>query len=201
MLVCRVNRGGQSRGFEEGESHEETTERIQTRMNMIAQPLIAELDHELAGTRKILERIPADKFEFRLHSKSGSLIWLAHHVATIFDWGYDTLSTPSLSLDDFTPPPLPATTEALIGDFENSSGKYREALARASDADLMHVWTMTWKGQQMISMPRVAVLRGMIMNHLIHHRGQLTMYLRALDIPVPGLYGPSADEARLGAGA
>lgn len=165
------------------------------------EPLLAELDQELAGTRKVLERLPADKFEFRLHPKSGSLIWLAHHVATIFDWGTQTLSTPSLTLDGFTPPPLPKTSAELMADFEKSSGAFRAALAEASDADLMHVWTMTWKGQQMISLPRAGVLRGMIMNHLIHHRGQLTMYLRALDIPVPGLYGPSADETQMGAGA
>jgi len=170
-------------------------------MSTMNQALVAELDQELAGTRKVLERIPADKFQFKPHAKSGSVIWLAHHVATIFDWGSQTLNTPSLTLDNFTPPPLPTTSEALMADFEKSAGEYREALSRASDEDLAHVWTLTWKGQQIMSMPRAAVLRGMVMNHLIHHRGQLTMYLRGLDIPVPGLYGPSADEGQMGAGA
>jgi len=88
-----------------------------------------------------------------------------------------------------------------MADFDKSSKEFRSELASASDEDLMHIWTMTWKGQQVMSMPRAGVLRSMIVNHLIHHRGQLTMYLRALDIPVPGLYGPSADETRMGAGA
>jgi len=165
------------------------------------EPLLAELDEELKGTRKILERIPADKFQFKLHPKSGTMIWLAHHVATIFDWGYMTLTTPSLTMDDFTPPPLPTTSEELMAAFDKSAGEFRKALAAASNEDLLHVWTMTWKGQQIMSMPRAAVLRAMIMNHLIHHRGQLTMYLRATDIPVPGLYGPSADEGQFGASA
>jgi len=167
----------------------------------INEPLMAELDHEIQGTRKVLERVPADNFDFKPHPKSGSLIWLANHVATVFDWGYQTLSTPSLAIDDFTPPPLPKTSEELMQAFEKSSSQFRQELAAATDQDLTAVWTLTWKGQQMISAPRVAVLRGMVVNHMIHHRGQLTMYLRALDVPVPGLYGPSADEGRMGAGA
>jgi len=165
------------------------------------EPLLGELDREIQGTRKVLEKVPTDKFDFKPHAKSGSLIWLANHVATVFDWGYQTLSTPSLVIDDFTPPPLPKTSEELMQAFEKSSQQFSEQLAAATDQDLTAVWTLTWKGQQMMSMPRVAVLRGMVLNHMIHHRGQLTMYLRALDIPVPGLYGPSADEGRMGAGA
>ena len=93
----------------------------------------------------------ADKFDFKPHAKSGSLIWLANHVATVFDWGYQTLSTPSLVIDDFTPPPLPKTSEELMQAFEKSSGQFREQLAAATDQDLTAVWTLTWKGQQMIS--------------------------------------------------
>ena len=90
------------------------------------EPLVAELDHEIQGTRKMLERVPADKFDFKPHAKSGSLIWLANHVATVFDWGYQTLSTPSLVIDDFTPPPLPKTSEELMQAFDKSSGQFRE---------------------------------------------------------------------------
>ncbi len=167
----------------------------------MSEPLVAELDHEIQGTRKMLERVPTDKFGFKPHAKSGSLIWLANHVATVFDWGYQTLSTPSLSMDDFTPQPLPKTSEELMQAFEKSSRQFRDQLAVSTDQDLTTVWTLTWKGQQMVNSPRAAVLRGMVLNHMIHHRGQLSMYLRALDIPVPGLYGPSADEGRMGTGA
>ena len=104
-------------------------------------------------------------------------------------------------MDDFTPPPLPKTSEELMQAFEKSSRQFRDQLAVATDQDLTAVWTLTWKGQQMVNSPRAAVLRGMVLNHMIHHRGQLSMYLRALDIPVPGLYGPSADEGRMGTGA
>ncbi|MDZ4801370.1 MAG: DinB family protein [Bryobacteraceae bacterium] len=164
----------------------------------INQSILSELEMEMAGTRKVLERVPTDKFDFKPHPKSGTMIWLAGHVAMICDWGYTTLTTPSLTIDDFTPPPPPKTTEELVAAFDKSWGQFREALGKTSDEDMMHVWTMTWKGKQMMSMPRIAVLRGMIINHMIHHRGQLTMYLRACEIPVPGLYGPSADEPQPG---
>ncbi len=165
------------------------------------QSLLAELEHELAGTRKVLERIPADKFEFKPDAKSGSMIWMATHIAMLCNWGATTLTTPELTLDDFPPPPMPTTNEELLATFDKNSKEFKEALARASNEDLMHVWTMTWKGQQMISMPRIAVLRGMVIIHMIHHRGQLTMYLRLTGLPVPGLYGPSADETPMVAGA
>lgn len=163
--------------------------------------LMAELDHEMANTRKVLERLTPEHFEFKPSEKSGTLIWMASHVAMLCDWGYTTLTTPELSMNEFTPPPMPKTTEELLARFDKSVGQYKEALAKATDADMMHVWTMTWQGKQMMSMPRVAVLRGMVMNHLIHHRGQLTVYMRLCGIPVPGMYGPSADEMPQSAGA
>ncbi|MBC7924083.1 MAG: DinB family protein [Bryobacteraceae bacterium] len=169
-------------------------------MNM-NEPLLAELDHELAQTRKTLERIPADKFDFKPHAKSGTMIWLAHHIAGICDWGFTTLTTPSLTMENYTEPANPTTNEDLVAAFDKSAAQYREALAKASNEDLMAVWTMTWQGNEMIKMPRIAVLRGMIMNHLIHHRGQLTMYMRMCDIAVPGMYGPSADEKQFGESA
>ena len=162
------------------------------------QALLPEFDHEMANTRKTLERVPEDKFGWKPHEKSMSMGRLATHVAELTGWVATTLETESL---DFAPPGAPpyqpkiaASRPGLLAIFDKNAAAARAALAAAGDAQLMVTWTLLGGGKTIFSMPRVAVLRGMVMNHLIHHRGQLAVYLRLNDVPVPALYGPSADE-------
>jgi uncharacterized damage-inducible protein DinB len=159
---------------------------------------LPEFDQESANTRKTLERVPDDKWDWKPHVKSGTLGWLAGHVATLNDWTATTIKTDQL---DFAPvngpqyqPPSTRNRKELLASFDKCTADARAAIAAASDESLMKPWTLLMGGQVLFTMPRVAVLRGFCFNHLIHHRGQLTMYLRTLDIPLPALYGPSADE-------
>jgi len=164
----------------------------------IAQSLIPELQHEVALTRKALERLPADKYEWAPHPKSMTVRQLASHIATIPTWGTMTLSTESFDISPPGAPPYVApafgTTAEVLAGFEKAAGDFSAALAGADDAAMMTPWSLLKGGQTAFTMPRVAVVRGMIMNHLVHHRGQLSVYLRLLDVPVPAIYGPSADE-------
>jgi uncharacterized damage-inducible protein DinB len=164
----------------------------------IAQSLIPELDQEMAGTRKTLERIPEDKFDWRPHPKSFTMIQLATHIANMVGWGTTTLKEDSF---DYAPPGAepyqekPAESRAaLLATFDKGLAEFREALAVASDEAMMKDWSLLGGGKVVFSMPRIACLRGMIFNHLVHHRAQLGVYLRMNDVPVPALYGPSADE-------
>lgn len=164
----------------------------------IAQSLLPELDMEMAGTRKTLERLPEDKFDFRPHPKSFPMISLATHITNMLGWGRDTLKSDSFDVAPVGGEPYkenPAASVAeLVETFDKNLAEFREALASASDADMMANWSLLAGGQTLFTMPRIACIRGMILNHLIHHRAQLTVYLRMCDVPVPALYGPSADE-------
>jgi uncharacterized damage-inducible protein DinB len=165
----------------------------------IAPTLLPEFDFEMAGCRRTLERVPTAQFGFQPHAKSFTLGKLANHLAGVPHWLVTALQTTEL---DFMDPataarlPLPAATvESLLEQFDRGVREARAALAAASDADLATVWTGRAQGKVVLSLPRAGVFRGFIMNHMIHHRAQLTVYLRLLDLPVPALYGPSADEA------
>ena len=165
----------------------------------IAQSLLPEFDQEMANTRKVLERVPDEKWNWKPHEKSGTAGWLTGHVATIPDWLTFTLKTESL---DYAPkdgkttyaPPKTDNRAQSLAAFDKCVTEARATLAATSDADMAQPWTLLAGGQEIFTMPRVACVRTMILNHLIHHRAQLTVYLRLLNIPVPGLYGPSADE-------
>jgi uncharacterized damage-inducible protein DinB len=165
----------------------------------LAKALLPEFDHEMAGIRRVLERIPADQFDFKPHPKSFSIGQLASHLATVPAWATSTMTTTEL---DFASPeirakmPKPSTSpKEVIETFDKGVVVAREAIARATDEDLALVWSGKNEGKTLFAFPRIAVLRSFVMNHAIHHRGQLTVYLRLLDLPVPALYGPSADEA------
>ena len=165
----------------------------------ISDTLLPEFDLETATTRKCLARIPDDKFSFKPHPKSFDMGALAVHIATMLDWGASTLETESF---DYAPvggssyvPPAAKTNAELLALFDSGSAKLRAALAAAEDATMMANWSLLAGGKTIFTMPRVAVLRSMIFNHVVHHRGQLSVYLRLCDIPVPSIYGPSADEA------
>jgi uncharacterized damage-inducible protein DinB len=156
--------------------------------------VLPDLDEELKSTRKALERVATDQFSFSPHPKSKSMIWLATHVATLVGWGTTCLTTDELRIDDFKPDPEPKDNAELLERFDKQIAEFRAALANATPEALATEWACYWGGREIMRLPRAAVLRNVVLNHLIHHRGQLTMYFRMAGIPVPGLYGPSADE-------
>jgi len=165
----------------------------------ISEHLLPEYDQEIAGTRLTLERVPADKFDWKPHPKSLSMIVLAGHVANLPTWATLTIHRDRL---DTAPggkpmehPPEPSSTAELVAALDGTAAEARAAIAGVSDAELMKPWSLLTGGTVIFTMPKAAVLRSMVMNHLIHHRAQLGVYLRMNDIPVPSLYGPSADEA------
>lgn len=164
----------------------------------LSEALLPEFDQEMAGTRKTLERVPENKFTWKPHEKSGTMIWLAGHLASIPGWAVFTIQEDSLDLAPNgaqpTPPPPPRSSKELMQTFEKNLADGRAAIAGATDAALMKPWTLLNNGQALLTMPRIACLRTWLMNHTIHHRAQLGVYLRLNNIPVPSLYGPSADE-------
>jgi uncharacterized damage-inducible protein DinB len=163
----------------------------------ISQSLLGEFDHEIVGTRKTLERLPEGKFDFKPHEKSPTMGWLAGHVAHMTQWGTMTCTTESVDLaapEYRERPPQPKTAQEAVAAFDKTSAEFRAALEHTTDEQMMQPWTLKKGDQVLFTMPRVAVLRGMVFNHLIHHRAQLTVYLRMNGVPVPALYGPSADE-------
>ncbi len=161
----------------------------------IAQSLLPEFDVEMARTRKTLERVPMEKAAWKPHPKSGALGWLANHVATLPGWAKMTLETEFLDLAaSHAPATPPKTVQELVQVFDKHAAESRAAIEKSTDEQWMKPWTLKMGDHVIFTMPRVAVLRNAVMNHLIHHRGQLTMYLRLNDVPVPALFGPSADE-------
>jgi uncharacterized damage-inducible protein DinB len=163
----------------------------------IAESILPELTHEAATTRAILERVPEDKADWKPHEKSMSLGQLSIHIATLLGWAVTTLRETEFDVappdgPTYTPPKFESTA-ALLEVFDAGVADARTALADSSDEDLMVMWSLKKGGVTMFSMPRVACLRTFVMNHLIHHRGQLSVYLRLQDVPLPSIYGPTAD--------
>ena len=161
----------------------------------IAQSLLAEFDQEMANTRRTLERLPEDKLDWQPDPKSMSMARLAAHVAEMPSWASLTLQTDELDFaaGGYTPAVAKSRDHLLQLADENAKAA-REAIATATDADFMKPWTLRSGSQIFFTMPKIAVIRSMVMNHIIHHRGQLTVYYRMNAVPVPALYGPSADE-------
>lgn len=164
----------------------------------ISAMLLPEFDQEMANTRKTLERVPEGKPDFRPHPKSMTLARLAGHVAEIPMWAAGALTTDSFD----RAPPGGAPFEALVMKsrkqvleaFDSNVAAARKALEVATDELLGKPWALLRGGQTILKMPRLVVLRTLVLNHLIHHRAQLGVYLRMNDVPVPSIYGPSADE-------
>jgi uncharacterized damage-inducible protein DinB len=162
--------------------------------------LLPEFDQEMANTRKMLERLPDGRFDFQPHQKSFKLNRLAGHVADLPSWVGHTMNTELLELSpDQFQPFEPRNRAELLQKFDKEVSEARAAISKASDEELNKIWSMTWDGKTVMTMPRISVLRTVIMNHMIHHRAQLGVYLRLMDIAVPGMYGPSADEPVFGA--
>jgi len=158
--------------------------------------LLPEFDHEMAVTRKVLERVNDAQFGWRPHEKSMSLGRLATHVAEIPHWGHTILTQPEFNMVDGEYTPTTATTTGeVLALFDGQVTTIRALLAARTDAELLSTWTFKQNGQELFGMPRAAAWRSWVMNHLIHHRGQLSVYLRQTGSRVPGIYGPSADES------
>lgn len=156
--------------------------------------LLPEFDHEMATTRRLLERVPDDRLSWTPHAKSFTLAQLAQHVATIPMWGTMTLTSNELDLaGGFTNPPAESRT-ALVKLFDENAARARSELTGKTDAELMAPWTLKRGADIIFSMPKASVWRSFVMNHLVHHRAQLSVYLRMQDVPLPAMYGPTADE-------
>jgi uncharacterized damage-inducible protein DinB len=167
----------------------------------ISEALLPEFDQEMANTRKTLERVPNGKFDWKPHEKSGTIGWLAGHLESITEWMAEIIEKDSLDMAPkgvpMQPPPPPKTRKELLEVFDQHVAKSRKALAAASDSQLLKPWSLLNNGQVLFAMPRIACLRTWVMNHIIHHRAQLGVYLRLNNIPVPAIYGPSADEGSM----
>ena len=165
----------------------------------INQTFLGELDHEVETTRKVILRIPDDKLGWKPHEKSMTAGKLASHIAEMYSWGDATMRVDELELAPVGgakwEPFNGKSVGEIVAKLDANFASVKEAITGATDDSAwMKSWTLKSGGQTLMSMPRVACLRGMVMNHIVHHRGQLSVYLRLMDVPVPAIYGPSADE-------
>ena len=163
-----------------------------------ADTLLPEFDQEMASTRKVLERIPEDKYDWKAHPKSNTFGWNANHIAEIPGWVEDTLTKTSW---DFSPPgeepyktPEYKTRQEVLDFFDKNVAQARKAIEAVDDAALDEPWSLLFQGQAIFTSPRRMVVRSFVMNHVIHHRSHVCVYLRLNDVPVPAIYGPSGDE-------
>jgi uncharacterized damage-inducible protein DinB len=159
----------------------------------LADTMLMELDQEAQTTKRVLDRIPEDKLSWKPHPKAFSLGQLALHIASVpasvtAAAVPDTMEVPNFSQ------PEPKSRQEVLDTFSKSLESARAALKKMDDARLNSTWSLTKNGKVLMSVPRIAFLRSILMNHNYHHRGQLSVYLRMLDVPVPSIYGPSADE-------
>lgn len=163
--------------------------------------LLPEFDQEMANTRKTLERVPDEKLAWKPHPKSFTMGQLATHIASMLQWVPMTIDQESF---DVAPPggqeyqnPLAGSRKELLDIFDKGVVAARASIAGASDETLLKPWSLLKGGQPIMTMPRIAVVRSFFLNHNIHHRAQLGVYLRLNDIAVPAIYGPSADEGTM----
>ncbi len=157
--------------------------------------LIAEFEREAQTTRKHLERLPDDKLDWRPHEKSFTAGGLAAHIVESISWADSICNLDELDIDPATYKPYEATSVAeLLKTFDDNVAKSKQVLAGVSEATLEQPWRFKMAGQLYFERPKADVFRDFILSHIIHHRGQFSVYLRLLNVPVPGSYGPSADE-------
>jgi len=156
---------------------------------------LADIDHELAASRRVLNRVPADKLAWAPHAKSMSLGNLAAHIVNITGWQVDVLTKDGLDFGT-APPPIVAGEDAteIRRVFESHAASIRPALDAVDESAFSDPWTLQVGDRVLFTRPRIVVLRAFCLSHIAHHRGQLTVYLRLLDVPVPSVYGPTADE-------
>jgi uncharacterized damage-inducible protein DinB len=160
----------------------------------IADSLVMELEMEAKTTRRVLERIPEDKLAWKPHDTSMTLGQLASHVANAQGFLTTAASADSFEFGSASLAPAANTRAEILDSFTQNTAKAKDLISKMDDARLMGVWTATMKGKTLMAIPRVGAIRVLVMNHTYHHRGQLSVYLRMLDVPIPSIYGPSKDE-------
>lgn len=160
----------------------------------LAEVALGDLAHELDTTRAVLARLPGDRLGWRPHERSMSLGELGAHVANLLSWGVMTVKQDGYDMASGESAPVPSSVEELLQRFDGLRSDLDAALAAADDAVLQGSWTLRHGEHRIFSLPKVQVFRSFVINHSIHHRAQLTVYLRLLGEPVPAVYGPSADE-------
>lgn len=163
-----------------------------------ASSILPEFDDEMANTRKVIERIPAEKYGWQAHPKSRTLGWNANHLAEIPGWVVGTIEQTEW---DFSPPGAPpytppdlSTPAEVLAEFDKNVAAARKAIEGADDSAMTVPWTLKFQGEALFTMPRTDVIRRFVLNHIIHHRAITCVYLRLNDLPVPGMYGPSGDD-------
>ena len=163
----------------------------------IKDSLLPEYDHEAATTRRLLERVPEADFAWKPHEKSFSLGQLAFHIANIPTWGLNILDRTSFDLaerGDDARPKDPTTHRDLLAQFDANIASARARIVERTDPEMLVPWSLQRGSQEMFTLPRISALRSFVMNHMIHHRGQLSVYLRLRNVALPPIYGPTADE-------
>ncbi|HZT76319.1 MAG TPA: DinB family protein [Vicinamibacterales bacterium] len=163
----------------------------------IAELLLPEFDREMASTRKVLERVPDDRFAWKPHDKSFSMGNLASHIANLTSWTVDTMTKTEFDMAGVPPEEMNRAAKngaELLSWFDAGVAKARAALQKP-DADYAVPWSLKNGAQVFFTLPRYDCIRGFVLNHVVHHRAQLGVYLRLNNIAVPGVYGPSADES------
>lgn len=160
--------------------------------------LLPEWDVECASTRRVFERLPEDRFDWSPHPKSSTVKYLASHLANIAEWGTLTLTRDEFDLSPPGAPPFKMVEARhraeLLARFDKARDATHAALAGIGDEAFRQNWSLLLGGKVFRTWPRYTALRGFVMNHAVHHRAQLAVYLRLLDVPVPSAYGPTADE-------
>jgi len=159
----------------------------------IVDSILMELDQEAKTTQRVLERIPEDKLAWKPHPKSYSLGQLAMHLAAGQGRLAEILSKDTHEIGNITQP-QPDSKKEILEALSQNTATALGTLKKLDDSKLLAIWTLTKGGKVLLSAPRIGVIRSILMNHFYHHRGQLSVYLRLLDVPVPSIYGPSADE-------
>jgi uncharacterized damage-inducible protein DinB len=160
----------------------------------VGNALAAELSYEAISTRKMLERVPAEIFQWQPHAKSMELGNLAQHISRLPSFVKPVLTADEFDLATAERPASPTSGEELVETFDKFLAEATEYLNNAADEDLTVAWKLRHGDKTIFEMPRAGVVRSLVLSHLIHHRGQLSVYLRLNDVPVPSIYGPSADE-------
>lgn len=167
-------------------------------MPTLAEILLLDFDAETASTRRVLAAVPEDKFGWRPHPKSFPMRELAGHVAELPSWTSEVLRRDRFDVTTANQPEntnfKPSGTQQMMGHFEGWAARARADLAEATDDAMQQEWVMTWDGYEIARLPRYQAIRKWSLNHMVHHRAQLGVYLRLNDVKVPGVYGPSADE-------
>jgi len=167
-------------------------------MMRIAEPVLAEFKLAAKTTRRMLERLPPERLAWKPHAKSMSLGRLAMHLAGIPGWARVILDQDELVLTGPTPTPEPGSVAEVLDAFDRHAASFGELLGAQDNARMLAKWRMRAGDRVVVEAPRAAMIRSAVLSHIVHHRGQLSVYLRLLDVPLPPVYGPSADESGLG---